>query len=386
MPKKPITVDGGFLHWKMRRVVKGHLDEVIAYAADWIDAYERDGITEFGQFAERKLIFHLLERLQFLSTEDVSSDLRQIRKQSNQDACSISMPPAPEKPLKPKRPIPPKPPLGYSHESAKDELTKLNLLRKWGRASKKDLKEIKTIEAYLNARKIYKSTHADWAKESDEEWENILKSWKQTYESWERECQIIRDRQQLSEDKAIKAKQLSADKLNQLNDLRNAFEIIANSVPRYDNLERPKPSKNPQAKKLNWRLLPTGGAIVKDVLGHINAQKTNFPSRKCDESRIQLIEQLKPTECYVGIDEFDGYYVFLFGDNHDAVLESPWVGNALYLLRGNWRELSKMPKSMLLADKQDHVERLIHRSGGKWYSELKRKIKPKRLPSKRKKR
>lgn len=127
--------------------------------------------------------------------------------------------------------------------------------------------------------------------------------------------------------------------------------------------------------KLSWQLLPPGESISSSVNRYLQASKVRYPHRQFDSSRISHVITLKPEKAYVGRDEFDGYVVFLFPNCDFAVLECPWVGNALYLLKGNWVELSRLPKSTLLGQHHRHAHRIIHDDRGGWFHELKKTLK-----------
>jgi hypothetical protein len=125
-----------------------------------------------------------------------------------------------------------------------------------------------------------------------------------------------------------------------------------------------------------WQILPPGDSISASVNRYLTAVRARHPSRRFDSSRITRVTSLKPSKAYVGQGEFDGYVVFLFDRSPQAVLECPWVGNALYLLSGNWTELSKLPKSTLLDNHHRQVRRIIHDECGSWFEELTRLLKP----------
>ena len=128
-------------------------------------------------------------------------------------------------------------------------------------------------------------------------------------------------------------------------------------------------------EKLSWQLLPSGDSISTSVNRYLQASKARYPHRQYDSSRISHVVTLNPEKAYVGRDEFDGYVVFLFPNCDQAVLECPWVGNALYLLKGNWIELSRLPKSTLLCLHHHHAQRFIHDDHGNWFHQLKRTLK-----------
>ena len=84
--------------------------------------------------------------------------------------------------------------------------------------------------------------------------------------------------------------------------------------------------------------------------------------------RLEILMQYKPVQCYVGIDEFQGYFVFLFSHTNKVVLECPQYGNAIYIIDGNWKTLCRCSKHDLISDRAKRVTRIIH--SGRWAKRL----------------
>jgi hypothetical protein len=83
--------------------------------------------------------------------------------------------------------------------------------------------------------------------------------------------------------------------------------------------------------------------------------------------------------CAIGRGEFDGYVAFFFARGGKVALECAWEGNAIYVFpEDRWLSLSKLTKSDLLETHGHELERIIHDSGGQWFSRLKRSL---RLPA-----
>lgn len=126
------------------------------------------------------------------------------------------------------------------------------------------------------------------------------------------------------------------------------------------------------AERVSWEILPPGEATVGGLLRRLDAVRRSGPSRRYEPIRIKAIMTLKPKSVYVGIGEFTGYVVSCFEGTTRAVLDNPWVGNAIYILGGNWRLLSRLTKRELLEDHSDRVTRIIH--SGSWFSRLKTEL------------
>ena len=62
------------------------------------------------------------------------------------------------------------------------------------------------------------------------------------------------------------------------------------------------------------------------------------------------------------------YILFLFSDKNISILDCPIVGNAIYIIKGDWEELSRLNKSELIDFHSDKVSRIIHR--GDWLEKV----------------
>ncbi|HEX3678258.1 MAG TPA: hypothetical protein VHU90_00905, partial [Galbitalea sp.] len=69
-----------------------------------------------------------------------------------------------------------------------------------------------------------------------------------------------------------------------------------------------------------------------------------------------------------GLQKYIGYK---FGDDFVA-FENPRIGNALYLLYGNWEELSQLSRTELLSSRQGEFDRIIH--SARWFDQLRKAV------------
>ena len=98
--------------------------------------------------------------------------------------------------------------------------------------------------------------------------------------------------------------------------------------------------------RVEWELLPAGE--WGNVLQYL-ASLTHYSNHERDDRRIKLLHDLRPDLMFVGKASFEGYVGFVFDRAKAAVLESPYMGNALYMLDSReWRALSKMTKGELV--------------------------------------
>ena len=122
-------------------------------------------------------------------------------------------------------------------------------------------------------------------------------------------------------------------------------------------------------EKLNWDPLPPGILERGDTQAIARAAKLdrhpNF-----EKQRLDFAYKLKPSKVYVGLNEFEGYLVFLYPETNRALLENPLVGNAAFILKDNWVQLSKLSRTELNRYYKSDAIRVVH---GKVYN-WKRKI------------
>jgi len=134
--------------------------------------------------------------------------------------------------------------------------------------------------------------------------------------------------------------------------------------------EAPSGQPKQSMRKLSWELLPPGKAPFAKIKSHFQrlAASGNSKHQQYKPERIDTIKRLGPDETYIGSREFEGYAVFYFRAKQVAVLDCPFVGNAIYVIRGDWQRLSHLSKAELLAFHPKQVRRIIHR--GRWVARL----------------
>lgn len=114
--------------------------------------------------------------------------------------------------------------------------------------------------------------------------------------------------------------------------------------------------------KVNWRFLPPGEKIWSKILEHIKEHNNKGDSiLNVITERQEFIEKLNPKMTYVGAGGFSDYIAYLFEDF--TILESIAFGNALYIFKDNWKNLSQLTKGELL--KKNLAKRIIHTNGWK---------------------
>ena len=125
-------------------------------------------------------------------------------------------------------------------------------------------------------------------------------------------------------------------------------------------------------RMVNWEILPPGdGPVDEESVANLFAGKS---SNAFIPERLIAAVKLSPVEIVSGRSEFNDYLCFRFSNNNKVLLESPYEGNAAYVLRGDWETLSKKTKWELLNIYSDFCERIIHGLSGNWKHEIKRSL------------
>ncbi len=126
--------------------------------------------------------------------------------------------------------------------------------------------------------------------------------------------------------------------------------------------------------KLPWRFLPPGHGDVSWVIDEIARLRSKYPHLKLDEERLRYAQSLKPSQVFVGADEFDGYFAFVFPNTQHVLLENPEEGNAAYIFKENWTSLSRRTKQELLSSYNYCVKRVLHRGDTGWKWRIRRRL------------
>ncbi|TIH30789.1 hypothetical protein [Subtercola vilae] len=121
-------------------------------------------------------------------------------------------------------------------------------------------------------------------------------------------------------------------------------------------------------QSVSWDFLPDGTveemreAVVKKFGGSAPPQEVDIMI-----DRLQKVQSLTPEKRLVGASGLQRYIGYMFGDDFVA-FENPRVGNALYLLYGEWESLSQLSRSQLLASREGEFDRIIH--SAHWFERL----------------
>lgn len=116
--------------------------------------------------------------------------------------------------------------------------------------------------------------------------------------------------------------------------------------------------------KLNWKLLPEGESPWENVSEIVSASTARLgeKSRQIILSRQTFILGLGPNRRYFGNGGFSDYLAYEFTDKNLVILESIRFGNAIYVFKKDWREVSKLSKAEILNGNLCYA-RVIHSDG-----------------------
>lgn len=121
-------------------------------------------------------------------------------------------------------------------------------------------------------------------------------------------------------------------------------------------------------QSVNWEFLPGGSldevreAVERKFGGSVTPREVEIMI-----DRLAKVQSLDPEKRLVGTSGLQRYIGYMFGDDFVA-FENPRVGNALYLLKGDWEALSQLSRSELLASRAGEFDRIIH--SARWFEKL----------------
>lgn len=119
---------------------------------------------------------------------------------------------------------------------------------------------------------------------------------------------------------------------------------------------------------MSWDFLPDGtveemrDAVVGKFGGSVLPHEIDIMI-----DRLEKVQSLAPERRLVGSSGLQRYIGYMFGEDFVA-FENPRVGNALYLMYGDWETLSQLSRSELLASREGDFDRIIHTA--RWFERL----------------
>lgn len=123
-----------------------------------------------------------------------------------------------------------------------------------------------------------------------------------------------------------------------------------------------------EVKRVNWRIFPKGNMMWSHVETYVKGIRAGGPSRQKERAYcLHAIHGHSPDEIYAGNGGFGGYLVFVYKALNMSIMENFRYGNATYIFKSDWQDVSKLSKGEILNDNL-HDARLIHNN--EWKVEL----------------
>lgn len=148
-------------------------------------------------------------------------------------------------------------------------------------------------------------------------------------------------------------------------DIVNILNIFLELFPSFE-IVHPDLTAPTQVRKISWKILPHGQypfdrarQVLDDYL-----QKLSKDDRATATERIRAITRHNPDFIAVGLGGFSDYVVFGFTGRRRYVFESPNTGNATYVFRDDWEQISHLSKRDILQGNLQEA-RLVHNT--KWH-------------------
>lgn len=161
-------------------------------------------------------------------------------------------------------------------------------------------------------------------------------------------------------DAIIKGKTPDKDIIHRINLMLEIFKCAAILQENLEQYEVPK------VKKLDWDILPSGKMpweqFQKSLMPLLERASNN--KKVIITERLETVSQYNPDFHAIGKNGYRGYIIFGFIELNLYVFETAEYGNATYVFEGNWKEISQMTKTDIVAGNL-HKHRFIHKEGWK---------------------
>lgn len=148
----------------------------------------------------------------------------------------------------------------------------------------------------------------------------------------------------------------------------NLMNVFLECFPGFE-IVQPDLTAPTEVRKISWKILPRGQypfERAKEALDEY-LKRLSEDERATATERIREITRQNPDFVAVGLGGFSDYVVFGFTERRRFVLESPNTGNATYVFRNRWEDVSRMNKREILQDNLQEA-RIVHNAG--WYTAI----------------
>lgn len=204
--------------------------------------------------------------------------------------------------------------------------------------------------------------------------EHVCSTVYRTYDRWVREFIAAPEVCITSDEDFVYSPAIPSSDTAKLTHTTNLFlelfgEVVVNSSDKVPLIDSTK------IEKVNWKILPTGKTPWEKVEEQIRPAilKLKPNKRRVFLERLRFIHTFSPDFKAVGEGGFSDYIVLGFNDPGIFVFECVKYGNAMYVLRDEWKNLSQVTKAELI-NSPKLVGRVIHSKN--WIDDLNELIGP----------
>jgi hypothetical protein len=133
--------------------------------------------------------------------------------------------------------------------------------------------------------------------------------------------------------------------------------------------------------RVDWELLPPGTSVDQIIASMKQRGIVDAPTEAVVRQRLAVMNRLRPESYVIGTTNFARYFGAKFGEDFVA-FENIRYGNAIYIMRENWRTLSQKSRIELMTGKFDEIIRIEHRHGwddifSAWVHDYRQKLRKK---------
>jgi hypothetical protein len=122
-----------------------------------------------------------------------------------------------------------------------------------------------------------------------------------------------------------------------------------------------------EVKSVDWEILPPGEKIW-DSITQSTSSKVSKSEQKLMLERLQFLRSYIPSAVYNGIGGYSGYLVFEFEKKGLCIFDSIMYGNAAYVFKGEWEDVSRLTKKEIIQENLA-LDRIVHHRN--WESRMK---------------
>ena len=161
----------------------------------------------------------------------------------------------------------------------------------------------------------------------------------------------------------IQEKYIISTRLISKKDSKNIIKHLINlMLELFGKIEIIDENNNPiiATKRVPWKILPPGDMPWEVYYKMIHNKVENYNKKEIIsvKDRYEFIKNLNPTNIICGEDGFLGYFIAEIKENF-YICDSIFLGNAIYILENNWRDISKLTKKEII-DNKLAAKRIIH--------------------------